>query len=219
MRVLVFAPHPDDEVLGCGGTIAKHTASGDEVFVCIVTEAYEPDWSADYISKVEGMVQGASDILGVSEVRFLGFPTVKLDTIPQKELNYAVVKCVRDMFPELIIVPHSGDVNLDHRIVFDSVMIAARPVPGNSVRRILSCEIPSETDWATPREAFVPNVYIDITDTLGKKLEAMTEYKSELKEFPHTRSLEGISALAMKRGAEIGVEAAESFELIRETIQ
>ena len=216
MRILVFAPHPDDEVLGCGGTIAKYAYSGSGVFLCVVTKAYKPDWSDEQISNQRSTVLKASKVLGVTNTFFLDFPTVKLDTVPQKELNDAIIGCIKDVSPELVIVPHNGDVNLDHRIVFNSVMVAARPMPETSVKKILSCEILSETDWAIPSRVFVPDVYVEITNTLKRKLDAMKIYDTELKKFPHSRSLEGIVALAQKRGVEAGVEAAESFKLIRE---
>lgn len=216
MRILVFAPHPDDEVLGCGGFMARASALGDEVFTCIVTKAYEPDWDSGYIANQRKTVLNAGRILGTTETLFLDFPTVKLDTIPKKEFNEAVSRCVRDIGPDVIVAPHYGDVNFDHGIVFDAVMVAIRPTPNNSVRRLMTCEIPSETDWAVPSKAFIPNVYVDISTTLRKKLDAMRAYETELKAFPNTRSLAGIATLAIRRGAEIGVNAAEAFALVRE---
>lgn len=218
MKVLVITPHPDDEVLGCGGTIVKHVLGGDEVYVCIVTKAYAPEWPEDEIKERKEEVLRVSEILGIKKTYFLDLPTVKLDTIPQKELNDLITQTVNEVQPEVVYIPHKGDVNKDHRIVFDAAMVAIRPRPGSPIKKVVSYETLSETEWAAPfiQNAFIPNVYVDISETLEVKLKAMSEYRSELKEFPHPRSVEAISALAKRRGATIGVKAAEAFMLVRE---
>lgn len=217
-KVLVIAPHPDDEVLGCAGTIAKHVLNGNKIYVCIVTETYPPDWPTDDLMRRKEEVLKADKLLGVRKTYFLGFPTVRLDTVPQKELNEKLTKVINQVKPELVYIPHRGDINQDHRLVFDAAMVAVRPKPGSLVRRVLSYEILSETEWGAPfrDNVFIPNVYVDISETLETKLKAMSEYKSELKEYPHPRSLEAISALAKVRGSSIGVRAAEAFMLVRE---
>ena len=217
-KVLVIAPHPDDEVLGCGGTIARYTKNGDDVYLCVVTKAYTPDWPEDEIKERRDEVLRVNRILGIKKTYFLDLPTAKLDTIPQKELNEVIAQVTNEVQPEIIYIPHGGDVNNDHRLVFDAAMVAIRPRPGPVIKRVLSYETLSETEWAAPSKesAFMPNVYVDISGALETKLKAMAEYKSELKEFPHPRSLEAISALAKVRGATVGVEAAEAFRLIRE---
>lgn len=218
MKVLVIAPHPDDEVLGCGGTIVKHVSGGDEVYLCIVTKAYPPEWSEDEIKQRREEVLKVNEILSIKKTYFLDLPTVKLDTIPQKELNDLITQVVNEVQPAVLYIPHKGDVNKDHRLVFDAAMVAARPKPGSVIKKILSYESLSATGWAAPfpENAFIPNVYMNISETLEIKLKAMSEYRPELKEFPHPRSLEAISALAKMRGAAVGVEAAEAFMLIRE---
>lgn len=218
MKVLVIAPHPDDEVLGCGGAIVKHVSEGDEVYLCVVTKAYPPDWPEDEIKERRDEVVRANKILGTKKTYFLDLPTVKLDTIPQKELNEAIAKVVNKLRPEIVYIPHGGDVNNDHRLVFEAAMVAIRPKPALAIKKVLCYETLSETEWAAPlaENAFMPNVYVDISGVLATKLKAMSEYKSELKEFPHPRSLEAISALAKVRGATTGVEAAEAFMLMRE---
>lgn len=217
-RVLVIAPHPDDEVLGCGGTIVKHVSRGDEVYLCIVTKAYPPEWSEDEIKSRKEEVLRVNEILGIRKTRFLDFPTVKLDTVPQKELDEAITRVANEVQPEVVYIPHRGDVNKDHRLVFEAAMVAVKPKLGSAIKQVLSYETLSETEWAAPfvENAFVPNVYVDISDTLEVKLKAMSEYRLELKEFPHPRSLEAISALAKIRGASVGVKAAEAFMLVRE---
>jgi LmbE family N-acetylglucosaminyl deacetylase len=217
-KVLVIAPHPDDEVLGCGGSIVKHVRKSDNVFLCIVTKPYPPDWAEDEIRQRKDEVLSANKILGIVKTFFLDFPTVKLDTIPQKELNKAINDTIDIVNPEMIYLPHRFDINRDHQIVFDSALVALRPKPNSVVSKVLSYEILSETDWVAPfsQFAFIPNVYVDITDTLEVKLKAMSQYCSELKVYPHPRSPEAILALAQMRGASAGVNAAEAFTLIRE---
>lgn len=217
-KVLVIAPHPDDEVLGCGGAIAKHTSEGDEVYLCIVTKAYPPEWSEDEVRERKEEVLKVNEILGIKKTRFLDLPTVRLDTIPQKELNDLIAQIIDKVNPQILYIPHKGDVNKDHQIVFDAVMVAIRPKPNSTLGKVLSYETLSETEWAAPgtESAFVPNVYVDISETLETKLKAMQEYRQELKQFPHPRSLEAVSALARWRGSTIGVEAAEAFMLVRE---
>lgn len=220
MRVLVIAPHPDDEVLGTGGTIAKHSKRGDEVYLCIVTKAYTPDWSEKFIKNRPNEIAKANNALGIKKTFFLDLPTVKLDTIPQKVLCDLISQCVTRVNPEIVYLPHRGDLNNDHRLVFQASLVALRPLEGGTVSKILSYETLSETEWGTYSEnMFVPNVYIDIADTLDDKLKAMSAYQSELREYPHPRSLEMIKVLAQKRGAEAGLTAAEAFIAIRETIR
>lgn len=218
MKILVIAPHPDDEVLGCGGTIAKHTKEGDEVYLCIVTKAYTPDWSEEFMKSRPKEIEKANKILGIKKTYFLDYPTVKLDTIPLKELIEAISKVVNEVKPEIVYIPHKGDINKDHRLVFEASLVAIRPI-NHKIRRILSYETLSETEWGRPLEPFIPNLYIDISETFEKKIGAMKAYESELRQYPHPRSLEIIEALAKKRGSEIGVNFAEAFMLVREIIE
>lgn len=218
MKVLVIAAHPDDEVIGAGGTIANHVKRGDHVYLCVVTKAYPPDWAEDEIKERKKEVLKVNEILGIKKTYFLDLPTVKLDTIPQKELNDLITQTVNEVQPEVVYIPHKGDVNKDHGLVFNAAMVAIRPRPGSLIKKVLSYETLSETEWASPfiENVFIPNVYVDISETLEVKLKAMSEYRSELKEFPHPRSPEAISALAKIRGSSIGAKAAEAFMLVRE---
>lgn len=220
-RVLIIAPHPDDEVLGCGGTIAGHAAMGDEVHLCVVTRAYPPEWTEEVIGIKRQEVNEASGILGIKETSFLDLPTVKLDTLPQKELNNAIARVVDAVKPDVVYLPHKGDLNRDHRLVFEAALVALRPLEGNTVSRILCYETLSETEWGIPdvESVFIPNVYLDIANTLETKLAAMSAYASELKEYPHPRSLEMLKVLAQKRGSEAGIAAAEAFMLVREIMR
>ena len=217
MKILVIAPHPDDEVLGCGGTIAKHSKQGDEIYLCIVTKAYTPDWSEEFIENRKKEIEKANKILGIEKTYFLDYPTVKLDTFPQKELNDSITKVVAEVKPEIVYIPHKGDLNKDHRLIFEASLVATRPM-NHKIKKILSYESLSETEWGQPIEPFTPNVYIDISDTIKTKIGAMKAYKGEIKPYPHPRSLEMINILAKMRGSVIGLDAAEAFILIREVI-
>lgn len=219
-KVLVIAPHPDDEVLGCGGTIKKYSKKGDEVFLCIVTKPYTPDWSEEYIENKKKEIEDSNNVLGIKKTFFLDLPTVKLDTVPQKQLNDLIYKCVKEVNPEIVFIPFFGDINKDHQLVSESSRVAVRPKPGSKIKKVFLYEVLSETEWAKPaqkiEEVFIPNNYEDILDFLPDKLSAMESYKSELKEYPHPRSLEGIEVLAKKRGMEAGLKYAEAFMLLRE---
>jgi LmbE family N-acetylglucosaminyl deacetylase len=214
-----MAAHPDDETVGCGGTIAKHVKKDDEVYLCIVTKAYTPDWSVKILRKIGKEVRKVNEILGIRRTYFLGFPTVKLDTIPQKKLNDSISTVVTEVKPEIIYMPHKGDLNKDHRLVFEATLVAARPVGDHKIKRILSYETLSSTEWGYPIDAFVPNVYVDISSTFSMKTKAVEAYKSQLMPYPHARSLPVVDALARKRGSEIGVTFAEAFLLIREILE
>jgi len=217
-KVLVIAPHSDDEVLGCGGTIVKHVSRGDEVYLCIVTKTYPPEWPEDEIKRRKEEVLRVNEILSIIKTHFLDLPTAKLDTIPQKELGDSITRIVDELKPDVVYIPHRGDVNKDHRLIFDAAVVATRPKPDSTIRKLLSYETLSETEWTAPfvENVFIPNLYVDISETLEIKLKAMSQYKLELREFPHPRSLEAISALAQIRGASIGVRAAEAFMVVRE---
>jgi len=217
MKILVIAPHPDDEVLGCGGTIGRLSSEGNTVTLCIVTKPYPPDWSKEYIDKKAVEIEKSNKKLGITKTIFLGFPTVKLDTVPQKELNDALSRVIADTQPDIVFIPHNGDLNKDHRIVHEAALVVTRPLC-SSIKKILAYETLSETEWGHSIAQFRPGVYIDITGFIELKKEAMQLFETELKIAPHPRSIELISALAMKRGSEIGVKYAEAFMLIREII-
>ena len=145
--VLVVAPHPDDEILGCGGTIARHVSQGDTVYVCIVTTAYTPDWSKEYIEHRHTEITNSNSILGIKKTFFLDFPTAKLDTISRKEINESLHSVVQRLKPEVVYIPHGGDIHLDHRIVHESALVALRPSSNSSTIRTLAYETLSETEW------------------------------------------------------------------------
>lgn len=215
-KILVIAPHPDDEVLGCGGTIAKYSKQGDEVYLCVVTKAYTPEWSEEFIRNRPKEVEAVRKILGIKKVHFLDFPTVKLDTISQKKLIEAISGVIKTVGPEILYLPHMGDINKDHRLIFESALVASRPFSAPTIKKTLSYETISETEYGMMFGIFIPNVYEDISGTFNLKIKAMKVYENQLKSFPYPRSLEAIEALAKKRGSESRFELAEAFMLIRE---
>lgn len=213
MRVLVISAHPDDEVIGAGGTIARHVAAGDEVHWCVVTQGYGPLMTDAELAKARQQVYAVQRFLGVKDVSFCGFPTVKLNSVPHRDLASALQAEVDKTKPEIVYTTPYCDVNADHRLVCEATMVATRPLPESTVKKVLSYEIAPTTRFAI--EPFTPNVYVDISAFLSKKLEAMACYETELREFPHPRSLKGIELFARERGMSVGVEVAECFYLIR----
>jgi LmbE family N-acetylglucosaminyl deacetylase len=218
MNILVIATHPDDEVLGCGGVIARHASRGDRVDVLVVTRGAPELYSDDQVKVLRKELESAHSILGVSAVHFLDFPAPKLDLVPAHELADAIGAQIGSIQPSVAYLPHRGDLHSDHRSVFAASLVAARPIGNRVVRKLLSYETLSETEWAAPvaEDAFLPSVFIDITGFLEKKKQAMAAYHSQLKEFPHPRSLLAVESLARLRGSTVGVQAAEAFQLIRE---
>lgn len=218
MKVLIIAPHPDDEILGCGGTIARYLDEGHEVYVGIVTKESEPLFTEEQDAENKMYCLNAHKLLGVTETIFLNFPAAMLESVPRYELNGAIDCLIRQIAPEVVYIPHRGDMHLDHKMVVDACMVALRPRFDYSVKRIYAYETLSETEWDIPNttNAFIPNVYVDIAKYIDKKTNAMNEVKSQICEFPNPRSIEAIRALAMLRGSTISREYAEAFMLIRD---
>ncbi len=218
MRVLIIAPHPDDEIIGVGGTIAKRAKAGDEVYVCIVTKGKSPLFNPDFIEQGRRECREADAKLGVKETIFLDFPAVMLETIPRYELNGKVAEVVQNIKPEEVYIPHRGDMQIDHQMVVDAAMVAVRPRGDDYPKRVYAYETLSETGWNIPNvtNEFIPTVYENITDTYDVKMEAMSVFKSQLAPFPAARSVGAIEALAKFRGATVSVEVAEAFSLVRE---
>lgn len=210
MNVLVFAPHNDDEVLGVGGTIKKLVNAGNSVFICEVT-------SGLHYTQLQEEARIAHVLLGVKKSFFLNKPVGMLKTGNQMELNKSISEVISEVQPEVVFTPFLGDMHIDHREVTESVMVALRPIGNYSIREIYMYETLSETGWNIPtsERSFSPNVWVDISETIQDKIEAMKCYKSQLLEYPHPRSEEAILALAKYRGSTISVPYAESFMLIR----
>jgi N-acetylglucosamine malate deacetylase 1 len=219
--VLVIAPHPDDEVLGCGGTIARLADDGCTVHVAIVTRGHAPRFAPDAVAAVRREADAAHALLGVAQTHFLDFPAAELDTVPHAQINGAMSKLFAEVQPATIFVPFVGDIHLDHQIVFQSALVAARPRTERYPTRIYAYETLSETNWSAPYlgPGFVPNVFIDIAQTLDRKIAAFEAFRSQVHAHPNERSIEALRALATLRGATVHRHAAEAFVLVREVIQ
>ncbi len=217
-RVLVIAPHPDDEILGVGGTILKLRAQGAQVSVVIATTATSPRFDPEVLTTGRREAGAAHRLLGVTDTRYLPFPAAELDRVPHADVNAALVEVFVEVRPDLVFVPFIGDLHLDHQRIFLSALVAGRPGTAWTPRSIRAYETLSETNWNAPHltPSFVPNVFVDISDHLKTKLAAMREYASQLKAPPHERSVEALQALATLRGATVGCAAAEAFVLVRE---
>lgn len=216
--VLVIAPHPDDEVLGVGGTIAKLACEGAAVHVVIVTMASPPLYTEEVLLTGRREARAAQQALGVTESTFLSFPAAGLDSVPHSELNAGLGAVFAKVNPDVVFTPFNGDMHTDHQLVFASALVCSRPGSAWSPRSIYAYETLSETNWNAPylTPNFVPNVFVDISEHLETKLTAMRHYASQLKEFPHERSIGALQALAARRGSTVGVAAAEAFVLIRD---
>jgi LmbE family N-acetylglucosaminyl deacetylase len=220
-RALIIAPHPDDEILGVGGTIARMVKENWEVTVLIVTTGFPPLFNETLVERGRQEMLQAHQFLGVSRTILLDeFPAAQLDTVPHSKLNAKLDEVMEEVKPELIFIPFMYDIHLDHQLVSLSALVAARPCLSHTPKTILAYETLSETFWNAPNgaTAFIPNYYVDISQFLGSKIQAMEMYLSQLKAYPHQRSVEAIKALASFRGSTVGLEAAEAFVLIRQII-
>lgn len=212
MDILVLAAHPDDEVLGMGGTIKK-LSKNNKIHLCVVSEGASAQYAEERMMEIrrKNCIQ-AGKLLGISTFDFLAYPDMRLDAVPTLKINQDLERIISKYKPRKVYTTPSNDLNKDHQIVFESTLVAARP-HSSTVRDLLSYEIPAIT--STP---FRPVIYEDITREMAVKIRAFKCYKSELEKFPHPRSIEAIESLAMKRGFESSLKRAESFELIRSII-
>lgn len=216
-NTVIFAAHPDDEVLGAGGTIPALKSLGIHVTVVIVTDGSTTQYedASVHKSKKQSLID-ANNILGTDDLITLDFPDMRLDTVEHVVLNKAIEEVLDLGDFETVLVHHRGDINMDHRLIYDSLMVAARPVPNQHVRNILSYQVNSSTEWGdrTLDKVFLPNFYIDITETIDKKIEAFECYSDELRPYPHPRSPEALRYRAAVYGTEIGFNYAEAFQII-----
>ena len=224
--VLVVAAHPDDEVLGCGGTIAKHARSGDKVHILIVAEGSTSRQVKRDVKKSEEDLRtlqlcafNAAQELGAEKPYFSNFPDNRLDSVNLLDIIKPIEGIVEDVQPHSVYVHHGGDLNVDHEIVHRAVLTACRPLPGFCVKNIFTYETVSSTEWGVETQApFRPTRFINIGDTFQNKLNALKAYESEMRPYPHARSIENIKCLAKTRGASVGIEYAEAFAVIREIL-
>ncbi len=218
MKSLVVAPHPDDEVLGVGGTLLRRKAEGAKLGWLIMTRiSVEAGWSSEKVLKRQQEITQITELFGFDSVFELGYTTTQLDQIPMSNLINAVSSVIESFSPNEIFIPHSSDIHSDHRVTFDAVASSTKWFRSPSVKRVLAYETLSETDFSLgPKRRFQPNVFMNIEGHLEDKLRAMGIYSSEVGEFPFPRSNQAISALAILRGASSGFKEAEAFELLRE---
>ncbi|KHM52667.1 GlcNAc-PI de-N-acetylase [Anaerovibrio lipolyticus] len=223
-KVLVVAAHPDDEVLGCGGTILRHVANGDEVHIMIMAEGLTSrDNQRDVglrqgeLSELHRNAYKVSELLGAKKLTLLDFPDNRMDSVELLDVVKQIEAEVDDFCPDIVYTHHVGDVNVDHMITYKAVVTACRPLPGNTVKELYFFETLSSTEWQIPTadKIFTPQVYVDVEKYMDKKIEALHLYESEMREYPHSRSYEAVEILAKYRGFTVGKHFAEAFELGR----
>jgi LmbE family N-acetylglucosaminyl deacetylase len=226
LNILVAAAHPDDEVLGCGGTIARLTQEGHSVFLGIMGEGITSRYSTAGES-VESAVESlracshhVANLLGIKEIAFHDLPDNRFDTVPLLDIAKIIEGLVARFTPSVIYTHHAGDLNVDHQLLHRAVLAATRPTTTSCVKELYAFEVPSSTEWTFGQlqPIFSPNFFVDISHTLTKKIEAMKLYGTEMRDFPHPRSDEALRALAQLRGSAAGLKAAEAFVVIRRVI-
>ncbi|MBA3018321.1 MAG: PIG-L family deacetylase [Proteobacteria bacterium] len=223
MRCLVIAAHPDDEVLGCGGSIARLSREGNEVLIAImgegITSRYARREEAEkrLLEELQKKTRDATTLLGAKDVFLYNLPDNQFDTVPMLNIVKIIEELVYRLRPEVVYTQHGGDLNIDHTVTFRATLTATRPMAGCPVKDLYAYEVPSSTEWAFQRleTAFHPNVFVDISATIDTKILAMQKYDSEARKFPHPRSPEALRAIARRWGSVVGFECAEAFELIR----
>ena len=225
MTILVIVAHPDDEVLGCGATIAKWSDLGESVHILIMAEGVT---SRDVVRNtninhqelllLKKSAEDARKVLGAVSTKLLNFPDNRMDALNLLDVIKEIEKEIDRLRPHTVVTHHSGDLNIDHRIIHEAVITACRPQPGHTVNRILAFEVVSSTEWQSTgsNAIFQPNLFEDVSITIDRKIKALKSYEAEMRKWPHARSLKNVEYLARWRGASVGCEAAEAFMLIRE---
>lgn len=223
MSVLVVAAHPDDEVLGCGATVARLVAEGEEVAILILGEGgtarldRRDDAAPGLVDELAALARSAGAVLGVSSVMFGGLPDNRFDSLDLLDVVHLVERHIGDVEPSTVMTHHPRDLNIDHQCTAAAVITATRPLPGSRVREVLAFEVLSATEWSFDRsQPFRPNVFVNIAEHLDTKLAALAVYDQEMRAFPHPRSIEAVRSLAALRGSTAGLRSAEAFELLRQ---
>jgi len=219
MNILIIAAHPDDEVYGMGGTIAKLSSLGYQIYTLIVTEGCSAQYPGNpqVIQQKKQEALQCSHILGVKEVIFGNLPDMKLDSIPHVEINRVIEQAINTINPDIVYTHHKGDVNKDHRLVYESTLVSCRPSAGQCVKQLLSYQVPSSTEWcgSNAEEIFIPNIFEEIEPYAEIKHQAILAYQTEIREYPHPRSLEYVTLWDRSTGMKVGLKQAEAFHLIR----
>lgn len=220
-RVLVIAAHPDDEIYGMGGTIAKLSDEGNEIHLLIITDGstaqYRNSEDIDFIiSKKKIETEKSSKKVGISAIHYGNLPDMRLDKTEHIEVNKVIEDLIQEIKPDTVFTHFWGDVNLDHRCVYQSTVVATRPTFGQSVKEVFCYSVPSSTEWQpNPQDAFMPNYFVDITEYTEQKNAAISAYETELRDFPHPRSVEAVCIQDKAAGLRCGIYAAEEFILLR----
>lgn len=217
-RVVVVAAHPDDELLGLGATLAKHVRAGDEAHAVILAEGATSRYAEGMAGVLDDASKRAGEVLGLSSVRSCWLPDQRLDAVALVEVTQAVESVLGELQPEIVYTHFPGDVNLDHGVVARATWTACRPYVLPGLRRFAVFETPSSTEWAWPLDGgtFAPNLFVDVTKTLSTKLEAMACYETELRDYPHPRSLAALANRAAFWGSRVGQAAIEPFQILRD---
>jgi LmbE family N-acetylglucosaminyl deacetylase len=222
-RVLVVASHPDDEILGLGGTLARHAEEGDVVDILIMAEGAtsrdrtrDPSSRRDEMAGLRAAAGKAARILGVRPPRFAGLPDNRMDGLELLDVVKLIEAAVAEVKPDIIYTHHAHDLNVDHQITHQAVLTACRPLPGAVVSAIYAYETVSSTEWGVAGHGFHPTHFVDVSRYLDRKVSALEAYESEMRPAPHARSTAAVRALAQLRGSSVGMAAAEAFVVIRE---
>lgn len=218
MNILILAAHPDDEVLGCGGAIIKHTRDSDKVYICILTDGALTRYKKDMVKTLRQCAMKCSKMLGTSNIIFEKLPNQLLDTLPITRVIHVIEKVIRKVKPDIVYTHDKGDLNRDHRIIHEATLVAARPLPKTRIKKVFTYFVPSSSEYndTAPKDLFIPNIFLDIKNTIDKKTKANACYHSEKRSYPHPRSPKAIKAYAQRWGIQVGIKYAEPFRLVRE---
>ena len=220
-KILIIAAHPDDEILGCGGTVARLVKEGNKAYTLILGEGItsrddtrQREKREAEITQLKKQIHEANGIVGVKEVFTYDFPDNRFDSVPLLDIIKAIEKIKTKIKPDIVFTHYEKDLNIDHRVVYRAVLTAARPTAGETIKEIYSFEVLSSTEWNYPL-SFSPDCFFDITGTIDLKVAAMEKYPVELRKYPHPRSLKGIRLNAEQWGMKTGIAYAEAFKVVR----
>jgi LmbE family N-acetylglucosaminyl deacetylase len=216
-KILVIAAHPDDEALGCGGTMARHADEGDQVYALFMTDGVGARGKKQDKSSRRKACDKAGKILGIKKTFHENFPDNAMDTVALLNVTKSIEKIIKQINPSIIYTHHAGDLNIDHSIVAIAVMTACRPVPESNIKSIFGFEVLSSTEWNAPcaAKAFIPSHFVNIEEYFPVKMKALQSYGIEMRPFPHARSYESVEALVTSRGTQVGLKKAEAFSVLR----